>query len=100
MMMGEDVTILEEEKCRNAVGVIRDLISRESQGFILPPSEVRLLLGIPGHYRTWYLHRSVISLRRKLANNFISVAVSPENGICFTLYKIPNQPDIRILPIN
>ncbi len=99
-MMGEDISILEEEKCRNAVRVIRDLISRESQGFILPPSEVRRLLGIPGHYRTWYLHRSVISLRRRLANNFISVAVSPENGIFFTLYKVPSQPNIRVSPIN
>lgn len=98
--MGEKTSILEEEKCKKAVAVIRDLISRECQGFILPPSEVRRLLGIPGHYRTWYLHRSVIELRKKLANNFISVAVSPEDGICFTLYKIPNQPDIRVSPVN
>lgn len=98
--MGEDISILEEEKCRTAVAVIRDLIGRENQGFILPPSEVRRLLGIPAHYRTWYLHRNVISLRRKLANNFISVAVSPENGIFFALYKIPSRLDIRTSNIN
>ncbi len=98
--MGEKVSILDELKCSQAVGVISDLIKRECQGFILPPSEVKRLLGIPVHYQTWYLHRSVIQLKKKLANNYISVAISPEDGICFTLYKVPRQPGIRVSPIN
>jgi hypothetical protein len=100
VIMGEQNSILEEKKCIQAVGVIRDLISRECQGFILPPSEVRRLLGIPGHYQTWYLHRNVHELRKKLANNYISVAVSPEQGISFTLYKVPREESIRVSPIN
>ena len=99
-MMGEKKGILEDERCRTAVGVIRDLIKKECQGFILPPSEVRRLLGIPLHYQTWYLHRNVLELRKKLANNYISVAVSPEHGICFTIYKVPKEPGIRVSPIN
>ena len=98
--MGERKSTIEDMKCSQAVDVIRDLISRECQGFILPPSEVRRLLGIPGYYQTWYLHRSVIELRKKLANNFISIAVSPEQGICFTLYKVPREERIRVSPIN
>lgn len=98
--MGEKINILDGLKCSQAVGVISDLIKRECQGFILPPSEVKRLLGIPLHYQTWYLHRSVIELRKKLANFYISAAISPELGISFTLYKVPRQASIRVSPIN
>ncbi len=98
--MGEQENFAGQKKCIQAVDVIRDLIKRECQGFILPPSEVRRLLGIPGYYQTWYLHRSVLELRKKLANNYISIAVSPEQGICFTLYKVPREESIRVSPIN
>ncbi len=98
--MGEQISIIDERKCSKAVGVISDLIKRECQGFILPPSEVKRLLGIPVHYQTWYLHRSVIQLKKKLANKYISMAVSPEDGICFTLYTLPKQPGVRVSPMN
>jgi len=99
-MVGEKKGILEEEKCTKVVGVISDLLRRDGQGCIHPPSEVKRLLGIPLHYQTWYLHRSVMQLRKKLANNYISVAVSPEHGISFTLYKAPRDLNVRISPIN
>lgn len=92
-MIAELRSTLDDAKCNRAVVVISDLIRTEYQGFILPPSEVKRLLGIPGHYQTWYLHRSITELRKKLANNFISIAVSPEYGICFTIYQIPGQMD-------
>ncbi len=98
--MGEHKNTLDEKRCIQAVDVIRDLLSRECQGFILPPSEVRRLLGIPGYYQTWYLHKSVLELRKKLANNYISIAVSPEQGICFTLYRVPREKSIRVSPLN
>lgn len=98
--MGEKTSILDELKCSQAVIVISDLIKRECQGFILPPSEVKRLLGIPAHYQTWYLHRSVLQLKKKLANNYISVEISPGDGISFTLYNVPRQPGIRVSPVN
>lgn len=92
-MIAEMRGTLNNVKCNRAVGVISDLIKTECRGFILPPSEVKRLLGIPGHYRTWYLHRSITELKKKLANNFISIVISPEHGICFTLYRIPDRSD-------
>lgn len=98
--MAMKISSLDDQKCLNAVGVIRDLISRECQGFILPPAEVRRLLGIPIHYQTWYLHRNVLELRKKLANNFISVNVDPRHGICFALYHIHGQAGARPKQVN
>lgn len=99
-MMGEKMNIQEDRRCDRAATVIQDLIRKECQGFILPPAEVKRLLGIPGYYQTWYLHKKVIQLRRKLANNYISMAVSPEHGICITLYKVPKDTYVRFSPRN
>jgi len=98
--MAMKISSLDDQKCLSAVGVIRDIISHECQGFILPPSEVRRLLGIPLHYQTWYLHRNVLELRKKLANTFISVHVDPRHGIGFTLYNIPGQASLRQKQVN
>jgi len=98
--MAARISSLDTQRCTHAVGIIRDLISHECQGFILPPSEVRRLLGIPTHYQTWYLHRNVLELRKKLANNYISVSVSPQHGICFTLYSIPKHTGVRTQQVN
>lgn len=98
--MVEKTSALDDQKCLHAVGIIREIISHECQGFILPPSEVKRLLGIPVHYQTWYLHRNVLELRKKLANNFISVTVSPQHGITFMLYNVPRHTGMRPLPLN
>ncbi|MBN2298648.1 MAG: hypothetical protein JXM72_08635 [Deltaproteobacteria bacterium] len=99
-MMGEKGKTQEDTRCNKAATVIRDLIKHECQGFILPPSEVKRLLGIPGYYQTWYLHKKIITLRKALANNYISMAVSPEYGICITLYKVPRDTYVRFSPRN
>jgi hypothetical protein len=98
--MAAKISSPDNQKCTHAVGVIKEIISHECQGFILPPSEVRRLLGIPVHYQTWYLHQNVLELRKKLANNFISVTVNPQHGICFTLYNIPKQASMRPQQVN
>lgn len=90
----------DDQRCGYAAEIINDLIRSECQGFILPPSEVRRLLGIPGHYHTWYLHRSITILRKKLANTFVSMAISPEHGISFTLYRAPSKAMVRVSPVN
>lgn len=100
MMMGEKDIIQANRRCTKAATVIQDLIRHECQGFILPPSEVKRLLGIPSYYQTWYLHKNVITLRKALANNYISMAVSPEYGICITLYKVPRDTYVRFSPRN
>jgi hypothetical protein len=99
-MISAETGIQDDRKCSHAAEVINDLIRNECQGFILPPSEVRRLLGIPGHCRTWYLHKSIAVLRKKLAGTFVSMAVSPDLGISFTLYEIPRQSMVRVSPIN
>ncbi len=98
--MGHKVSIQEDGRCDHAATVIQDLIRHECQGFILPPSEVKRLLGIPGYYQTWYLHKKIVQLRKKLANSFISMAVSPEQGISVTLYKVPKENYVRFSPRN
>ena len=98
--MGEKGNTQRNRRCNRAATVIRDLIKHECQGFILPPSEVKRLLGIPGYYQTWYLHKKVVDLRKALANNYISMAVSPEYGICITLYKVPRETYVRFSPKN
>ena len=98
--MAEKASSLDDQKCITAVGIIQEIIRTECQGFILPPSEVKRLLGIPLHYHTWYLHKNVLELRKKLANNFISVTVSPVNGICFTLYNLQRHTHARTYQAN
>ncbi len=99
IMASEDMSVQDSRNCNRAVQVISHLIRNECQGFILPPSEVRRMLGIPRHCRTWYLHRNIITLRKRLANSFICMSVSPEQGICFTVYKAPRQCTVRVSPV-
>ena len=98
--MGEHINIREDSRCSRAITVIKELIRNECQGFIIPPSEVKRLLGIPGYYQTWFLHKRVIALRKNLANSFISMSVSPEYGISITLYTVPKDTYIRFSPRN
>ena len=98
--MGEHINLQEDRRCGQAVTIIKELIKNECQGFILPPSEVKRILGIPGYYQTWYLHKKVIELRKKLANSYISMSVSPEYGISITLYKVPKDTYVRFSPRN
>ena len=93
--MGENITIREDRRCDRAITVIKELIRNECQGFILPPSEVKRLLGIPSYYQTWYLHKRVLELKKNLANSFISMGVNPEYGISITLYKVPRDTYVR-----
>jgi hypothetical protein len=99
IMASEDMSMQDSLNCNRAAEVISHLIRNECQGFILPPSEVRRMLGIPGYCRTWYLHRNIVALRKKLANSFICMSVHPEQGICFTVYKAPRQSTVRVSPV-
>lgn len=98
--MGDNISIREDRRCDRAATVIKKLIRNECQGFILPPSEAKRLLDIPSYYQTWYLHKKVIELRKNLANSYISMTVSPEYGICITLYKVPKDVCVRFSPRN
>ncbi len=99
IMASEDMSMQDNRNCNRAAEVISHLIRSECQGFILPPSEVRRMLGIPGYCRTWYLHRNISALQKRLANSFICMSVNPEQGICFTVYKAPRQSTIRVSPL-
>lgn len=81
--------MLDEQRCDHAARVICGLIENECQGFILPPSEARRLLGRPEHFHTWYLHRSVSGLEEHLAAMRVPIKVNRLYGISFALYRIP-----------
>ena len=97
-MICEETGRQDDRKCSRAAEIINELIGMECQGFILPPSEVRRLLGIPGYYHTWYLHENIAQLREELENTLISMAVSPEYGISFTRSRPLRHCTVRVSP--
>ncbi|MGC9323763.1 MAG: hypothetical protein ACP5G0_03335 [Desulfomonilia bacterium] len=71
----------DRKQCKHAADIILKIIGVECQGFILPPGEVRDLLGIRNDDTKWYLHKKVERLRKELAESSILLDVHPKDGI-------------------
>jgi len=96
--MVKDIETGNNMQCMHAARTILDLIRNECQGFILPPSEVKNLLGIERHEMTWYLNKRLKRLKKILANNFIAMEISPEKGVCIVLYQTPAHTCVALSP--
>jgi hypothetical protein len=90
-MLSEQAKVSHENQCQQAATTILDLLKYQCQGFILPPSEVKNLLGLPKEDRSWYLNDKVLKLRKDLAKQFVAIQVSPIQGITVMLYRVPQQ---------
>ena len=83
---------------RKAAVAILDLLKHQCQGFILPPQEVRNLLGLARDDRAWHLHERVALLRKELARCYVAMEVNPIQGITVQLYRVPLQTYVLCSP--
>jgi hypothetical protein len=83
--------VSDDKRCQQAAATILDLLKYQCQGFILPPGEVKDLLGLRKDDRSWYLNENVAKLRKTLARRYVAIEVNPIQGLTVMLYKIP-QP--------
>jgi hypothetical protein len=90
-MLFDKAKVSDEKRCQQAAATILELLKYQCQGFILPPGEVKDLLGLHKDDRSWYLSESVTKLRKSLARRYVAIEVNPIQGITFMLYRIP-QP--------
>lgn len=97
-MMVKDIETGNKVQCMHAAKTILDLIRYECQGFILPPAEVKNLLGIERNDMAWYLSKRIKQLKKILANNFIAMEISPEKGVSVMLYQAPAHTFIAFSP--
>ncbi len=67
-------------RCRSAAASIMELLKFQCQGFILPPTEVKNLLGLDKDDRTWHLNESIGRLKKELARRFVAMEVNPIQG--------------------
>jgi len=86
-----DKAKVSDERCQQAAATILDILKYQCQGFILPPGEVKNLLGIHKDDRSWYLNERVVKLRKTLARRFVAIEVNPIQGLTVMLYRLP-QP--------
>ncbi len=77
-----------------------ELLKFQCQGFILPPTEVRNLLGLVKDDRAWYLNESIGLLKKELARRFVAMEVNPIQGITVQLYRVPLQSYVLCSPRN
>jgi hypothetical protein len=90
--------VSDEDQCQQAATTILELLRTQCQGFILPPAEVKNLLGLPKEDRSWYLSERVVQLRKDLARRFVAVEVNPLQGITVMLYRVPQQAYVLCSP--
>ncbi len=86
------------KRCKKAAASILELLKYQCQGFILPPSEVKSLLGLARDDKAWHLHGSIDRLRKELARCFVAMDVNPVQGITVQLYKVPLQSYVLCSP--
>jgi hypothetical protein len=84
--------------CKQAAASILELLKSQCQGFILPPAEVRNLLGLSHDDRKWHLHESIGQLKKELARRFVAMEVNPVQGITVQLYRVPLQSYVLCSP--
>lgn len=87
-----------DSKCMKAACFIVEMLKYQCQGFILPPSEAKHLLGISPTDRAWHLHERIEMLRRELARRYVAMEVNPIQGIMVQLYRLPPAFGIPFSP--
>jgi len=90
-MQIDNANAREGNRCQQAVNAIIELLKLQCQGFILPPSEVKNLLGLPKEDNSWHLNEHVARLRKELARRYVAMEVNPIRGITVMLYRVPLQ---------
>jgi hypothetical protein len=90
-MQIDNVNAREGNRCQQAVNAIIELLKLQCQGFILPPSEVKNLLGLPKEDKLWHLNEHVAKLRKELARRYVAMEVNPIQGITVMLYRVTFQ---------
>jgi hypothetical protein len=98
MMLSEHVMKESVKRSKKAAASILELLKFQCQGFILPPAEVRNLLGLTKEDRAWHLHESIGQLKKELARCYVAMEVNPIQGITVQLYKVPLQSYVLCSP--
>lgn len=86
------------KRSKKAAASILELLKYQCQGFILPPSEVRSLLGLAKDDGAWHLHERVTLLKKELARRYVAMEVNPIQGITVQLYRVPLQSYVLCSP--
>jgi hypothetical protein len=97
-MLSEHVMTESGKRCKKAAASIIELLKFQCQGFILPPTEVRNLLGLAKDDRTWHLNEGISRLKKELARRFVAMEVNPIQGITVQLYRVPLQTYVLCSP--
>jgi len=97
-MLNEHAMTESAKRCKSAAASIMELLKFQCQGFILPPTEVRNLLGLAKDDRTWYLNEKIGRLKKELARRFVAMEVNPIQGITVQLYRGPLQSYVLCSP--
>lgn len=85
-------------RCKKAAASIMEILKYQCQGFVLPPSEARSLLGLAKDDRAWHLHERITLLKKELARRYVAMEVNPIQGITVQLYRVPLQSYILCSP--
>ncbi len=86
------------KSCKKAAASIIELLKYQCQGFILPPAEVKNLLGLAKDDKSWHLNERIGQLKKELARRFIAMEVNPIQGITVQIYKVPLQAYVLCSP--
>jgi hypothetical protein len=97
-MLTEHVMTESGKRCKRAAASIIELLKYQCQGFILPPTEVKNLLGLAKDDRSWHLNESISRLKKELARRFVAMEVNPIQGITVQLYRVPSQSYVLCSP--
>jgi hypothetical protein len=97
-MLSEHVMTESGKRCKRAAASIMELLKFQCQGFILPPTEVKNLLGLAKDDKTWHLNEGIGRLKKELARRFVAMEVNPIQGITVQLYRVPLQSYVLCSP--
>ena len=96
--MNEHVMTESGKRCKSAAASIMELLKFQCQGFILPPAEVKNLLGLAKDDMAWHLNEGIGQLKKELARRFVAMEVNPILGITVQLYRVPLQSYVLCSP--
>ncbi len=97
-MLNEHVMTESGKRCKSAAASIMELLKFQCQGFILPPTEVKNLLGLAKDDMAWHLNEGIGRLKKELARRFVAMEVNPILGITVQLYRVPLQSYVLCSP--
>lgn len=97
-MLSENAMKESVKRCKKAAASILELLRLQCQGFILPPAEMKNLLGLPKNDMAWHLHESIGLLKKELARCYVAMEVNPVQGVTIQIYKVPLQSYVLCSP--